>query len=151
MDGITICPTGKEVTLNSSENGIYNYTLTLSGINARGTLELKVKATDNAGNTNSEIILKPGITLEETLTPITMPKDFVASIETEGHPETAVKYATLAEAIAQSSDGKVIKLLTSFVESVTIESGKVVKLDLNGNSVGTTTSSISTIVNSGNL
>ena len=114
-------------------------------------MELKVKATDNAGNTNSEIILKPGITLEETLTPITMPKDFVASIETEGHLETAVKYATLAEAIAQSSDGKVIKLLTSFVESVTIESGKVVKLDLNGNSVGTTTSSISTIVNSGNL
>ena len=54
-------------------------------------MELKVKATDNAGNTNSEIILKPGITLEETLTPITMPKDFVASIETEGHPETAVQ------------------------------------------------------------
>ncbi len=64
----TINPT-KTLVHNSDSNGVYNYTLTLSGLTGNGALTLVVNSaavTDNAGNSNAETTLTPGVTVDNT-------------------------------------------------------------------------------------
>ena len=59
------------------------------------------------------------------------------------------EYATLADAVA-AADGKTVQLLTNVTASITIENGKTVTLDLNGNTL-TNKAGEHTIVNNGKL
>ena len=62
------------------------------------------------------------------------------------------KYASLAEAVANATDGAIIKLLANVEENVTIPAGKTLTLNLNGQTInGGTKATSPAITNNGTL
>ena len=69
INGTTVNPSTKTLTYNSVSNGIYSYTLTLSGIALNGKITLDIAAgavKDIATNSNSKTTLDPSITVSNT-------------------------------------------------------------------------------------
>ena len=71
INGTTVNPSTKTLTYNSVSNGIYSYTLTLSGITLNGKVTLEIAAgavKDIATNSNSKATLDPSITVSNIYT-----------------------------------------------------------------------------------
>ena len=69
INGTTVNPSTKTLTYNNVSNGIYSYTLTLSGITLNGKVTLEIAAgavKDIATNSNSKTTLDPSITVSNT-------------------------------------------------------------------------------------
>ena len=71
INGTTVNPSTKTLTYNSVSNGVYSYTLTLSGITLNGKITLEIAAgavKDIATNSNSKTTLDPSITVSNIYT-----------------------------------------------------------------------------------
>ena len=71
INGTTVNPSTKTLTYNSVSNGVYSYTLTLSGITLNGKITLDIAAgavKDIATNSNSKTTLDPSITVSNIYT-----------------------------------------------------------------------------------
>ena len=71
INGTTVNPSTKTLTYNSVSNGIYSYTLTLSGITLNGKVTLEIAAgavKDIATNSNAKTTLDPSITVSNIYT-----------------------------------------------------------------------------------
>ena len=71
INGTTVNPSTKTLTYNSVSNGVYSYTLTLSGITLNGKVTLEIVAgavKDIATNSNVKTTLDPNITVNNTYT-----------------------------------------------------------------------------------
>ena len=71
INGTTVNPSTKTLTYNSVSNGVYSYTLTLSGITLNGKVTLEIVAgavKDIATNSNVKTTLDPSITVNNTYT-----------------------------------------------------------------------------------
>ena len=71
INGTTVNPSTKTLTYNSVSNGVYSYTLTLSGITLNGKVTLEIVAgavKDIATNSNSKTTLDPSITVSNIYT-----------------------------------------------------------------------------------
>ena len=71
INGTTVNPSTKTLTYNSVSNGVYSYTLTLSGITLNGKVTLEIVAgavKDIATNSNAKTTLDPSITVSNIYT-----------------------------------------------------------------------------------
>ena len=71
INGTKVNPSTKTLTYNNVSNGIYSYTLTLSGITLNGKVTLEIAAgavKDIATNSNSKTTLDPSITVSNIYT-----------------------------------------------------------------------------------
>lgn len=71
INGTTVNPSTKTLTYNSVSNGVYSYTLTLSGITLNGKVTLEIAAgavKDIATNSNVKTTLDPSITVSNIYT-----------------------------------------------------------------------------------
>ena len=71
INGTKVNPSTKTLTYNNASNGIYSYTLTLSGITLNGKVTLEIAAgavKDIATNSNSKATLDPSITVSNIYT-----------------------------------------------------------------------------------
>ena len=71
INGTAVNPSTKTLTYNSVSNGIYSYTLTLSGITLNGKVTLEIAAgavKDIATNSNAKTTLDPSITVSNIYT-----------------------------------------------------------------------------------
>ena len=71
VNGTTVNPSTKTLTYNSVSNGVYSYTLTLSGITLNGKVTLEIVAgavKDIATNSNAKTTLDPSITVSNIYT-----------------------------------------------------------------------------------
>ena len=71
VNGTIVNPSTKTLTYNSVSNGVYSYTLTLSGITLNGKITLEIAAgavKDIATNPNAKTTLDPSITVSNTYT-----------------------------------------------------------------------------------
>ncbi len=69
VGGTVVNPTTKTLTLTTEANGVYNYTLTLSGVPGKGTLRIELPANsfmDNATNQNNLGSYGTPITMDST-------------------------------------------------------------------------------------
>ena len=88
INGTKVNPSTKTLTYNSVSNGIYSYTLTLSGITLNGKVTLEIAAgavKDIATNSNSKTTLDPSITVSNIYT---------ISLNGNGTPAIYEKYNT---------------------------------------------------------
>ena len=88
INGTTVNPSTKTLTYNSVSNGVYSYTLTLSGITLNGKISLEIAAgavKDIATNSNSKTTLDPSITVSNIYT---------ISLNGNGTPAIYEKYNT---------------------------------------------------------
>ena len=88
INGTTVNPSTKTLTYNSVSNGVYSYTLTLSGITLNGKISLEIAAgavKDIATNSNSKTTLDPSITVSNIHT---------ISLNGNGTPAIYEKYNT---------------------------------------------------------
>ena len=88
INGTKVNPSTKTLTYNNVSNGIYSYTLTLSGITLNGKVTLEIAAgavKDIATNSNSKTTLDPSITVSNIYT---------ISLNGNGTPAIYEKYNT---------------------------------------------------------
>ncbi len=88
INGTTVNPSTKTLTYNSVSNGVYSYTLTLSGITLNGKISLEIAVgavKDIATNSNSKTTLDPSITVSNIYT---------ISLNGNGTPAIYEKYNT---------------------------------------------------------
>ena len=88
INGTKVNPSTKTLTYNSVSNGVYSYTLTLSGITLNGKISLEIAAgavKDIATNSNSKTTLDPSITVSNIYT---------ISLNGNGTPAIYEKYNT---------------------------------------------------------
>ena len=133
-------PEGSTLTLN----GVIASVTKGSTFTNAGTIDMDISSslTANEGSTFAQIGTVTGAG-KENISGDGVKKDYVARVGSTG-------YGTLQEAINNASSGATVTLLADVTESVTIDAGETIVLDLNGHTL-TNTKESHTITNNGTL
>ena len=132
INGTTVNPSTKALTYNSVSNGVYSYTLTLSGITLNGKITLEIAAgavKDIATNSNSKTTLDPSITVSNIYT-ISLNGN---GATTAGTPAIYEKYNT-----GIYLDSTLTKAMTTSVNAIPATPSRSYTVSFDANNTGIT-------------
>ena len=132
INGTTVNPSTKTLTYNSVSNGVYSYTLTLSGITLNGKITLEIAAgavKDIATNSNSKTTLDPSITVSNIYT-ISLNGN---GATTAGTPAIYEKYNT-----GIYLDSTLTKAMTTSVNAIPTTPSRSYTVSFDANNTGIT-------------
>lgn len=138
INGTTVNPSTKTLTYNSVSNGVYSYTLTLSGITLNGKVTLEIVAgavKDIATNSNSKTTLDPSITVSNIYT-----------ISLNGNGATTAGTSAIYERYASGiylDSGTNSKQMTTSANPITKPSKSTYTISYNANNTGVNVSNAS--------
>ena len=132
INGTKVNPSTKTLTYNNVSNGIYSYTLTLSGITLNGKVTLEIAAgavKDIATNSNSKTTLDPSITVSNIYT-ISLNGNGATTV---GTPAIYEKYNT-----GIYLDSTLTKAMTTSTNPIPTTSSRSYTVSFNANNTGIT-------------
>ena len=132
INGKTVNPSTKTLTYNSVSNGVYSYTLTLSGITLNGKVTLEIAAgavKDIATNSNAKTTLDPSITVSNIYT-ISLNGN---GATTAGTPAIYEKYNT-----GIYLDSTLTKAMTTTTNPIPTTTSRSYTVSFNANNTGIT-------------